>query len=168
MNENEPKVSSMVESQMLFSNLLPNMNYFESRFEIMQNNYDEVRRNQDNFKDQLRDLKTDMDRRFFETREDMKERFAQVDKRFEQVDKRFEQVDKRFEQVDKRFEQVDKRFEQVDKRLEQILSSIEKIGEKMDHRDDRQRKFTLRMFSIAMSFTGLSVLGVLIKVLNVI
>jgi chromosome segregation ATPase len=161
MNENEPKVSSMVESQMLFSNLLPNMNYFESRFEIMQNNYDEVRRNQDNFKDQLRDLKTDMDRRFFETREDMKERFAQVDKRFEQVDKRFEQVDKRFEQVDKR-------FEQVDKRLEQILSSIEKIGEKMDHRDDRQRKFTLRMFSIAMSFTGLSVLGVLIKVLNVI
>ena len=137
----------MVESQMLFSNLLPNMNYFESRFEIMQNNYDEVRRNQDNFKDQLRDLKTDMDRRFFETREDMKERFAQVDKRFEQVDKR---------------------FEQVDKRLEQILSSIEKIGEKMDHRDDRQRKFTLRMFSIAMSFTGLSVLGVLIKDLNVI
>jgi len=146
---------------MLFSNMLPNMSYFESRFEIMQNNYKEVRRNQDHFQEQIRDLKTDMDRRFFETREDMKERFAHVDKRFEQVDKRFEQVDKRFEQVDKR-------FEQVDKRLDQIITSIEKIGAKMDYRDERQRKFTLRMFSISMSFTGLSVLGVLIKVLNII
>jgi len=144
----------MLESQMFFSSLLPSIKFFESRFEIMQNNYEEVRRNQNHFQEQLRDLKTDMDRRFFETREDMKERFAQVDKRFEQVDKRFEQVDKR--------------FEQIDKRLEQIITSIEKIGEKMDYRDERQRKFTLRMFSISMSFTGLSVLGILIKVLNII
>jgi len=197
MNDNEKTTPSIIESKMLLSNMVPDMSYFESRFEIMQNNNDEVRRNQDNFREQLRDMKTDMDRRFTETHRiieknnddfreqlrnikldmdrrfnethtDMKERFAQVDKRFEQVDKRFEQVDKRFEQVDKRFEQVDKRFEQVDKRLDQIISSIEKLGDKMDHRDERQRKFTLRMFSIAISVTGISVFGILIKVLNII
>ena len=147
MNDNEKTNPSIIESQMLFSNMLPNMSYFESRFEIMQNNYEEVRRNQDIFREQLRDMKTDMDRRFIETHNDMKERFAQVDKRFEQVDKR---------------------FEQVDKRLDQIISSIEKLGDKMDNRDERQRKFTLRMFSISISITGISVLGVLIKVLNII
>ncbi|ETR66174.1 MAG: hypothetical protein OMM_13146, partial [Candidatus Magnetoglobus multicellularis str. Araruama] len=150
-----------------------------------------------NFQEQLRDIKIDMDRRFTESRADMLDRFSQVDKRFEQVDKRFEQVDKRFEQVDKRFEQVDKRFEQVDKRFEQVDKQLKnivekiderfdkfdekfnkigdkfdekfnKIGEKLDYRDDRQRKFTLRMFSIAISISSLSVLGVLVKILNFI
>jgi predicted nucleic acid-binding Zn ribbon protein len=47
-----------------------------------------------------------------------------------------------------------------------MAASIEKIGEKIDYRDERQRKFTLRMFSISISVTGISVLGVLIKVLD--
>ena len=42
---------------------MPNTSYFESRFDILQNNYKEVRRGQDNFREQLRDLKIDMDRR---------------------------------------------------------------------------------------------------------
>ena len=215
METNETTTPSITKTGMILSNVMPDMSYFESRFDIMQNNYEEVQRTQENFREQLRDMKTDMDRRFTEThsiiqrnnddfreqlrnikldmdrrfnethndmnrsfnetRTDMKERFAQVDKnfeqvnqRFEQVDKRFEQVDKRFEQVDKRFEQVDKRFEQVDKRLDLIISSIEKLGDKIDHRDERQRKFTLLMFSIALSVTGLSVVGVLIKILNII
>jgi hypothetical protein len=64
-------------------------------------------------------------------------------------------------------------------RLSQIITSIDNLGNKMDlkidnlvnkmdSKDDRQRKFTLKMFSIAISITGLSVMGVLIKVLNII
>jgi chromosome segregation ATPase len=211
MNESETNMQHIPEAGIIVSKLTSNTNYFESRFDILQNNYQEVRRSQDSFKEQLRDLKIDMDRRFNEThsnmierftivnsriddtrsdmlerfaivdrriddtRSDMLERFKQVDKRFEQVDKRFEQVDKRFEQVDKRFEQVDKRFEQVDKRFEQIdlrlsqiILSIDKLGDKIDQKDDRQRRFTLKMFSIAISVTGLSIMGVLFKILNIV
>ena len=70
----------------------------------------------------------------------------------------------RFEQsVDKRFEQVDKRFEQVDKRFEQIITSIDKLGDKLEHRDDNQRSFTLRMFTIAISISVIGVLGAFLK-----
>jgi tetrahydromethanopterin S-methyltransferase subunit G len=72
-------------------------------------------------------------------REDMNNKFEQVDKRLDimqhnmdkrfdmmqhNMDKRFEQVDKRFEQVDKRFEQVDKRFEQVDKHIKTVFNIL--------------------------------------------
>jgi len=169
MNDNEKNTHSIIESKMLLSNMVPDMSYFESRFEIMQNNYEEVRRNQDNFREQLRDMRTDMDRRFTETHrfieknnDDFREHLRNIK---EDMDRRFNET---HSDMKERFYQVDKRFEQVDKRFEQIISSIEKIGDKIDHRDERQRKFTLRMFSIAISFTGVSVLGVLIKVLNII
>jgi DNA anti-recombination protein RmuC len=126
---------------MLIAGNFPNTKYFDSRFDHLQFQSDELRSNQELSREQARDMKLEMDRKFsdvdkhFETsRQDMLERFRQVDKRFEQVDKcieesrrdmkeRFTQVDKRFEQVDKRFEQVDKRFEQVDKRFEQVITS---------------------------------------------
>ena len=57
-------------------------------------------------------------------------------------------VDRRFENVDKRFEQIDKRFEQVDKRFDQVIASIERLTDKLDYRDEKQRGFTLRMFTI--------------------
>ena len=165
MNENETPMQHISEAGMMVSNMIPNMSYFESRFDILQNNYEEVRRNQDNFREQLRDMKLDMDRRFNESRSYIVERFAQVDKRID--DTRSEMLE-RFSQVDKRFEQVEKRFEKVDKSLELIIKSIDKLGDKIDQKDERQRKFTLRMFSIAMSVTGLSIMGVLVKILNII
>ena len=76
-------------------------------------------------------------------------------------------VDRRFEQVDKRFEQVDKRFEQVDKRFEQIITSIDRIGDKLDYRDEKQRAFTLRMFTIAIGISIMGVLGAFLKSLGV-
>jgi len=84
------------------------------------------------------------------------------------VDRRFEQVDNRFEQVDKRFEQVDRRFEQVDRRFEQVIASIERLADKLDYRDERQRGFTLRMFSIAIGISILGVLGAFLKSLGII
>ncbi|KPA12221.1 hypothetical protein MHK_007556, partial [Candidatus Magnetomorum sp. HK-1] len=71
-------------------------------------------------------------------------------------------------QVDKRFEQVDKRFEQVDKRFVQVLSSIEKLGEKFDNRDDKQRSFTIRMFSIAITLSMFGVVGAFLKSFGII
>ena len=78
--------------QTLIAGFFPNTKYFDSRFDLLQVQIDESRRNQEQIKEQLRDFKSD------------------TDKRFEQVDKRFEQVDKRFEAITNRF---DKRFEQM-------------------------------------------------------
>ena len=80
-------------------------------------------------------------------------------------------VNKRFDNIktdmDKRFEQVDKRFEQVDKRFEQIIASIDRLGDKLEHRDENQRSFTLRMFTIAISISIIGVLGAFLKSLGV-
>jgi chromosome segregation ATPase len=200
MNENEKNMPLTPDIQMLIAGHIPNTKYFDSRFDHLQFQSDELRRNQESFREQARDLKLDMDRKFADvdkhfgaSRQDMLERFTQVDKRFEQVDKRFEQVDKRFEQVDKRFdefrsdmkerfeqvdkrfeqvdkrfEQVDKRFEQVDKRLERVIASIDNLGSKLDKRDEQHKSFTLRMFSLAITISLCGVLGVFFKSLGMI
>ncbi len=129
-------------TDILVTNIIPTSKYFEARFDLLQVQLDGV-------KNDLKDFKGDMDRRF------------------ELVDKRFEQVDKRFEQVDKRFEQVDKRFEQVDQRLVQIAASIDRMGDKLDYRDEKQRGFTIRMFTIAISISILGVLGAFLKALGI-
>jgi chromosome segregation ATPase len=69
--------------------------------------------------------------------------------------------------VDKRFEQVDKRFEQVDRRFEQIIASIDRLGDKLEHRDEKQRSFTLRMFTIAIGISVIGALGTFLKSLGV-
>lgn len=137
------------EIQTLIAGIFPNTKFFETKFENLQIQIDMLRRTQEEFREELRDLK-----------QDMNYRFAQVDKKFEQVDKRFEQVDKRFEQVDKRFDQVDKRFEQ-------IIASIEKLSDKLDRRDTEQRNFTLKMFSISIAISVLGVLGAFLKIIGV-
>ena len=70
------------------SGIVPNTKYFDVRFDHLQSQIDEIRRNQDIDRYQIREFKEDVDRRF-----------SEVDRKFEQVDKRFEQVDKRFEQI---------------------------------------------------------------------
>ena len=70
--------------------------------------------------------------------------------------------------IDKRFEQVDKRFEQVDKRFEQVVASIDRLGDKLEYRDEKQRAFTLRMFTIAIGISILGALGAFLKSLGVI
>ncbi|MBW1940445.1 MAG: hypothetical protein JRI28_03565, partial [Deltaproteobacteria bacterium] len=160
----------------LVANIIPTSKYFEVRFDHMQ---DQINR----INNDLNEFRADVDKRFDTMKTDMDKRFEQVDKRFdamktdmdkrfEQVDKRFDAIktdmDKRFEQVDKRFEQVDKRFEQVDKRLEQIIASIDRLTDKLEYRDEKQRGFTLRMFTIAISISVIGVLGAFLKSLGVI
>ncbi len=66
-------------------------------------------------------LDQDLRNEMIELRHDMDRRFEQVDKRFEEMRA---DMDKRFEQVDKRFEQVDKRFEQTQEELKKIYQAI--------------------------------------------
>ena len=179
----------------MISGIIPNTKYFDGRFDLLQVQINEIRRNQEIDREQVRDFKLDVDRRFNETSgkfdqiykriddfksnvddrfrqvdlrfEQVDKRFDLVDKRFEQVDDRFKQVDKRFEQVDKRFEQMDKRFEQVDKRFEQMIASIDKLSDKLEFRDRDQRSFTLKMFTIAIMVSVLGVLGAFFKIIGI-
>jgi chromosome segregation ATPase len=181
----------------LITNVIPTTKYFETRFNGMDSRMGHVEKDVERLREDmnkgfeksdkaLSEFKSDIDRRFqnndivlkefktevsrrFENNEQaLKEFKSDVHERFEQVDKRFEQVDKRFEQVDKRFEQVDKRFEQVDQRLQQIILSIDGLGNKIDNKVDKQRDFTVRMFSISIMISFLGVFGVLLKLFNIL
>jgi chromosome segregation ATPase len=131
--------------QALIAGFFPNAKHFDSRFDLFQVQIDESRRNQEQIKEQIRDFKGDTDRRF-----------EQVDKRFEQVDKRFEQVDKRFEQVDKRFEQVDHRFQRLEDKIDNL---IERIDVKVDSGLKESRNLIVRLFTFAISFSLVAVIG---------
>ena len=148
------KNTSAYPNEMLtfIAGIFPNAKYFDARFDLLQVQIDEIKKNQELDRYQIRDFKADVDRRFSES-----------DAKFEQVNKRIGEFKN---DVDKRFEQVDKRFEQVDKRFEQMIASIDKLGDKLEYRDKDQRSFTLRMFSIAVAISILGVLGAFFKILG--
>ena len=70
--------------------------------------------------------------------------------------------------VNKRFDSVDKRFERVDQRFTQMIASIDRLTDKLDHRDEKQRSFTLRMFTISIGISVAGVLGVFLKIFGVL
>jgi len=129
--------------EVLVAHIIPTSKYFEVRFDHMQ---DQV----DGLKSDLKDFRVDVDRRFDANKADMEKRFDDI------------RTD-----MDRRFEQVDKRFGQVDKRFEQIIGSIDRLSDKLEHRDEKLRGFTLRMFTIAIGISILGALGVFLKSLGV-
>ena len=151
----------------MISGIIPNTKYFDGRFDLLQVQINEIRRNQEIDREQARDFKLDVDRRFNETSGKFDQIYKRIDDFKSNVDDRFKQVDLRFEQVDKRFEQVDKRFEQVDKRFEQMIASIDKLSDKLEFRDRDQRSFTLKMFTIAIMVSVLGVLGAFFKIIGI-
>jgi len=174
--------------EMMIAGFIPNTRYFDSRFDLLQVQVDLLQKGQSEVKSQIIRLEDQVERRFERSDEilkgfksDVDKRFEQVDKRFEQVDKRFEQVDKWFEQVDKRFEQVDSRFsslkadmdkrsEQVDKRFQQVDDKLDKILERIDRRIDEglreNRVQSMRMFTFAMTFSAISMIGLVGKMMK--
>ena len=84
--------------EVLVANIIPTSKYFEVRFDHMQSQVDDI-------KDEIKDFRGDVGKRFDEVKTDMDKRFDEVktdmDKRFDEVktdmNNRFEQVDKRFE-----------------------------------------------------------------------
>jgi len=147
MEEDKKEIKLNQESiDILIANVIPTTKYFESRFDFLQH--------------QINEIKVDMDKRF-----------EQVDKRFEQIDKRFEQIDKRFEQIDKRFEQMDQKIENLSNEIHLLALEIKELSKKQettirDYIIERDRfydkKFNnLRMFNIAIASV---VIGVVFKV----
>jgi DNA anti-recombination protein RmuC len=155
----------------LVANIIPTSRYFESRFDHLQYQVDELKAGQKN-------LLEVVEKRFTVMQIDMEKRFEQVDGRFVSLkagmEKRFEQVDGRIvslkADMDKRFEQVDKRFEHVDKRFQQVEDKLDKILERIDRRIDEglreNRVLSMRMFTFAMTFSAISMIGLVGKMMK--
>ena len=124
----------------LIVRLIPTSQYFEARFDGLEEKFDykfEVLTDKfDSLAKSHEELKADMDKRFDTMQADM--------------DKRFEQVDKRFEQMDAK---IDKLIERIDIRIDQGL------------RENRTHSF--RLFSFAMTFSAISMIGMLGRIFNV-
>jgi DNA anti-recombination protein RmuC len=162
----------------LVANIIPTSKYFEVRFDHLQYQVGELKAGQKNLLEvmdkRFTAMQSDMDRRFTAMQDDMDKRFEQVEKRFEQVEKRFEQVEKRFEQIDKRFEQVDGRFASLkadmDKRFQQVDDKLDKILDRIDRRIDEglreNRAQSMRMFTFAMTFSAISMIGLVGKMMK--
>ena len=89
---------------------------------------------------------------------------------------RFDHLEDRFERmqgdltslrtdVDKRFDDM---TDDVNKRFEQMINSIDKLTDKLDHRDEHQRNFTIRMFTISITISILGVTGAFLKAFSII
>ena len=146
--------------QAIIAGIFPNTRYFDTRFDLLQVQIDELRRGQESIREELKFRFADVDRRFGE----MDRRFADVDRRFGEMDGRFVEMGRRFDEFKR---DVDKRFEQVDKRFEQIIASIDRLADKLEHRDKDQRNFTLRMFSISIAISIFGALGAFLKTMGV-
>ena len=110
--------------QALIAGFFPNTKYFDSRFDLLQVQIDELRRNQGQIKEQVKDFKDD--------------------------------TDKRFEQVDKSFEQVDHRFQRLEDKIDNL---IERIDVKVDGGLKENRNLTIKLFTFALSFSLIAVIG---------
>ena len=88
---------------------------------------------------------------------DLKDLSANTDRRFDSMKS---DMDRRFDSMKS---DTDKRFEKVDKRFEQVIAAIDRLGDKLENRDEKQRSFTLRMFSIAIGISILGVFGAFLK-----
>ena len=92
--------------QALIAGFFPNTKYFDSRFDLLQVQIDESRRNQGQIKEQVKDFRDD------------------TDKRFEQVDKRFEQVDHRFQRLE---DKIDNLIERIDVKVDSGLKETRNL-----------------------------------------
>lgn len=140
--------------EVLIAQLIPTTRYFDVRFDFMQNQINNIDKD-------IKEFRGDVDKRFSEVRSDMDKRFDHVDKRFSEVR---EDMDKRFSEVRS---EMNQRFEQVDKRFEQIIASIDRIGDKLDLRDENQRGFTVRLFTIAIGISIFGAGGAFLKAMGV-
>jgi prefoldin subunit 5 len=130
----------------LVANVIPTTKYFESRFDHMQYQIDEIKKYQEEFK------------------KDVDKRFEQVDKRFEQVDKRFEQVDKRFQSLENKIVDLTLEIKELSKKQETTIRDY--IIERDRHYDakfNNLRNFNIAVISIVTGF-ALKFFGVLDKI----
>jgi FtsZ-binding cell division protein ZapB len=113
----EDQIKLPQDFQALIAGFFPNTKYFDSRFDLLQVQIDELRRNQGQIKDQLKDFKDD---------------------------------------TDKHFGQVDYRFQRLEDKIDNL---IERIDVKVDGGLKENRNLTVRLFTFALSFSLVAVIG---------
>ena len=102
---------------------------------------------------------------YFEVRFDNLEQ--KFDYKFEGLNDKFEGLNDKFDQLSKSQDNlkndIDKRFEQVDVKLDKI---IERIDRRIDEGLRENRGQTFRLFSFAMTFSAISMVGMLGKLFH--
>ena len=157
--------------EMMIAGFIPNTRYFDSRFDLLQVQVDLMQKGQSEVKSQIIRLEDQVERRFERSDEILKGFKCDVDKRSEQVDGRFSSLktdmDKRFEKSDQNLNDfrtvVDKRFQQVDDKLDKIL---ERIDRRIDEGLRENRVQSMRMFIFAMTFSAISMIGLVGKMMK--
>ena len=164
--------------EMMIAGFIPNTRYFDSRFDLLQVQVDLLQKGQSEVRSQIIRLDDLVERRFERSDEILKGFKSDVDKRLEQFDGRFSSLqtdmDKRIEKSDQNLNDfrivVDKRFEQVDKHFQQVEDKLDKILERIDRRIDEglreNRVQSMRMFTFAMTFSAISMIGLVGKMMK--
>jgi len=107
--------------QAIIAGFFPNTRYFDSRFDLLQVQIDELRRGQESLKEEIKYRFADVDKRLDEFKKD-------VDKRFEQVDKRFEEIISSINRLADNLENRDKDQRNFTLRMFSISIAISIIG----------------------------------------
>ncbi len=125
--------------EVLIARLIPTSQYFEVRFDNLEQKFDYKFEGLNDKFDQLsrgqENLKADMDKRFEQFSKSQEDLKADMDKRFEKVDLK-----------------LDKIIERIDRRIDEGL------------RESRSQTF--RLFTFAMTFSAISMVGMLGKLFN--
>ena len=146
MSEDSEVVVNQKAMDVLVTNIIPTAKYFEIRFDHVQQQIDGLKVEIKEVKYEVKSLSEKMDKRFVDSKIDIDKRFAEVRS-----------------DMDKRFEQVDKRFEQLEVKLDKIL---ERIDTRIDAGLRENRAQSLRLFTFAMTFSAISMAGMVGKILN--
>ncbi len=136
--------------EVLVASIIPTSKYFESRFDHLQYQVDELKAGQKNLLDV-------MERRFTTMQSDIDKRFTTMQS---DNDKRFSDIDNRFVSLQNT---MDKRFEQIDDKLDKIL---ERIDRRIDNGLRENRAQSMRLFTFAMTFSAISMIGLVGKMLQ--
>ena len=123
----------------LVANIMSTSRYFEIRFDHLEQDLNGVKKQLEDVKNDVKRLDEKQDKRFTAMQGDMDKRFNSV-----QSD-----MDKRFERVD---EKLDKIIERIDRRIDEGL------------RENRAQ--SMRMFTFAMTFSAISMIGLVGKMLG--
>ena len=156
MSEDKDKSLSINQETMdiLITNIIPTSKYFEVRFDNLEQKFDHK------FEQTQLQIEN-LDKKFEHKFEFLEHKVDNLDL---DINNLKSEMYKRFEQVDKRFEQVDKRFEQVDVKLDKIL---ERIDVKIDNGLRENRSYSLRLFTFAMTFSAVSMVGFMGKMFEI-
>jgi chaperonin cofactor prefoldin len=143
--------------EVLIAKFIPTSQYFEERFNALEDKFEFVQHQIAQIQEGQNALKKDMDARFGDLKRDVDDRLEQASVSLREFK---QEVNGRFEQVDKRFEQVDQRFNSIEHKLDKLL---DKIDTKIDKGLLKSRTTSIKLFTFAMTFSAISMAALIAK-----